>query len=98
MTGPGLSPARRVAWADLLQRVFEIDALSCPTCGGRMRVLSAITDPIVASRILRCLSLPPRAPPQASAQDGEPVPGRVGEEWLGEVPDFDFDQSPPSGD
>ncbi len=96
--GPGLSPARRVAWADLLQRVFEIDALHCPTCGGRMRVLSAITDPIVASRILRCLSLPPRAPPQASAKDGEPAPGRVGEEWLGEVPNFDFDQSPPSGD
>jgi hypothetical protein len=80
--------------AGSLQRAFEMHALRCPTCGGRMRVLSATTDPIVASRILRCLSLPP----QASAQDGEPVPGRVGEEWLGEVPDFDFDQSPPSGD
>jgi hypothetical protein len=29
---------------------------------------------------------------------GEPVPGRVEEAWPGEVPDFDFDQSPPSGD
>jgi hypothetical protein len=96
--GPCLSPACRVAWADLLQRVFEIDALRCPTCRGRMRVLSAITDPIVASRILRYLSLPPRAPPRASAKDGEPVPGRAGEECLDEVPEFDFDQSPPSGD
>jgi hypothetical protein len=37
----------------LLQRVFEVDALCCPRCGGRMRVLSAITDPAVAARILR---------------------------------------------
>ena len=32
-------PRRRTAWADLLQRVFEVDALCCPRCGGRMRIL-----------------------------------------------------------
>ena len=32
----------RMAWADLLQRVFEIDALRCPGCGARMRIH---TDP-----------------------------------------------------
>jgi hypothetical protein len=96
--GPGLVPPRRLAWADLLKRVFEVDALRCPKCDGQMRVLSAITDPIVAGRILRCLRLPPRAPPRASAKDREPVPGRAGEEWLDQVPEFDFDQSPPSGD
>jgi hypothetical protein len=62
-----------------------------------MRVLSAITDPIVPGRILRRLSLPPRPPPWTSATDGEPVAGRAGEEWLDEVPEFDSDQSPPSG-
>jgi hypothetical protein len=28
--------ARRMAWADLLQRVFEVDALCCPDCGARV--------------------------------------------------------------
>jgi hypothetical protein len=39
---------RRYLWADLLQRVFEVDALCCPRCGGRMRMLAAITEAAVA--------------------------------------------------
>jgi hypothetical protein len=39
---------RRTAWADLLQRVFEVDALRCPACGGRTRILASITQPDVA--------------------------------------------------
>lgn len=61
---------RRVPWAELLQRAFEVDALCCPKCGGRMRVRSAITDPTVAARILWCLALPSRAPPLATSRDG----------------------------
>jgi hypothetical protein len=88
----------RVAWADLLQRVFEVDALRCPACGGRMRILSAITEPDVARRILDCLHMPSRAPPLA-----EPKP-RAEErfeefstalDW-GDHPGFDFDQSGPA--
>ena len=89
---------RRTAWSELLRRVFEVDALCCTKCGGRMRVLSAITDPTVAGRILRCLSLPARAPPLAAANEGARVSGQAGDEWLGEVPAFDFDQSPPTRD
>ncbi len=66
--------------------------------GGRMRVLSAITDPTVAGQTLRCLSLPARAPPLAAANEEARVSGQAGAEWLGEVPAFDFDQSPPTGD
>jgi hypothetical protein len=89
---------RRVAWADLLQRVFEVDALACPKCGGRMRVLSAITDPTVAGRILRCLSLPARAPPLATAREKIGPPDFVGELASEVIPEFDFDQSRPSDD
>ena len=63
------SLARRIAWADLLKRVFEIDALRCPNCRGRMKKIAAITDPGVARRILECLALPPRAPPLAPADE-----------------------------
>ena len=87
-----------MAWADLLQRVFEVDALRCPACGGRMRILSAITEPDVARRILECLDMPSRAPPL-----GNPIraPGEISHEestagppW-DDDPGFDFDQSCP---
>jgi hypothetical protein len=85
--------ARRMRWAALLQRVFEVDALRCPRCGSTLRLIAAIEDPMVARRILDCLELPARAPPLAPAAADAPDltlgPG------LG--PDQDdrlFDQSP----
>jgi len=45
-----------------------------------MRVLSAITDPHVAPRMLECLKLPPRAPPLTQAREQEPK--------LDDAPDF----------
>jgi len=37
--------ARRTCWAALLQRVFAIDALTCPRCGSTLRLIAAIEDP-----------------------------------------------------
>jgi hypothetical protein len=93
-----LVPKHRIPWVELLQRVFEVDALWCPSCGGRMRVLSAITDPIVAARILRCLALPSRAPPLATSRDGTVHSDSEVDESFGRIPEFDFDQSQPLGD
>jgi hypothetical protein len=78
-TATPATPARRLAWAALLQRVFEVDALRCPGCGVRMRLIAAIEDPEVARKILECLDLPARAPPL------EPAPITVS---LG--PEIDF--------
>jgi hypothetical protein len=72
---PSAPIARRYAWAELLQRVFEVDALGCPSCGERMRILAAITDPAVARRILKCLGQPPRAPPLTLPAPPEPTTG-----------------------
>ncbi len=89
--------SRRMAWADLLQRVFGVDALCCPRCGARMRVLSAITDPDVARRILDCLRMPSRAPPLAAARPRaeERLEEPSSELDWGDDPGFDFDQSGP---
>jgi hypothetical protein len=57
---PGFYP-----WAQLMERVFELDVLSCPRCGGRMRILAAINPPDAIEKILACLGLPTRAPPIA---------------------------------
>ena len=33
---------RGSSWAALIQRVYEVDPLTCPRCGGRMRIISFI--------------------------------------------------------
>ena len=66
----------RSTWARLIKKIFEADPLLCP-CGGRMRIVSFITDPRVVDRILRhsksgrCKTrdpFEPRPPPGASAK------------------------------
>jgi hypothetical protein len=36
---------RNYSWAQLMMRVFELDVLCCPRCGGRMKILCAINPP-----------------------------------------------------
>jgi len=81
--GQCLSPAERRAamtWAQRLKRVFNIDIETCPKCGGAVKVIACIEDPVVINKILTHLDknavlnesvlLPqPRAPPQTSLFD-----------------------------
>src|SRR5467141_2033656 len=60
--------ARNYTWAQLMARIFALDVLECPRCGGRMRILAAIEDPSVAPKILDYLGLPSRPPPIAPAR------------------------------
>ena len=59
---------RRIPWAELLQRVFELDALRCHRCGGRRTLLAYITKPSAVRAILAHLGLPTEWPPQAPAR------------------------------
>ena len=61
------APSRRLPWAQLLARVFAVDALTCPRCSKPMRILAAIQTPQAIRAILDCLGLPSRPPPIASA-------------------------------
>jgi hypothetical protein len=75
-----IAAERRAAmsWAQRLKRVFRfsIDIETCSTCGGAMKVIASIEDPVVINKILghldsktavsNSLLLPDnRAPPQA---------------------------------
>jgi len=73
---------RRLQWAVLLQRVFEVDALRCPRCGSTMRLIAAIEDPTVARRILECLKLPARAPPPEPAAADNLDEEQAEDDWL----------------
>jgi hypothetical protein len=67
---PARKPARtyRIPWADLLAKVFEIDVLACPECGGRMMLIAFIAEPTIAKRILDHLHLDSTGPPLAPAR------------------------------
>ena len=64
-----------MTWAQRLKRVFGIDIETCSACGGALRIIAGIEDPVVIKNILTHLDkqdpsvevspLPPcRAPPQ----------------------------------
>jgi hypothetical protein len=61
------STASRKNWARLIQKIYEVDPLTCPKCQGSMRVISFIEDPQVIKKILKHLGLwevNPRPPPR----------------------------------
>jgi Putative transposase len=66
-TGPKRQPRTDIDWATLLRRVYDLDALAC-RCGGRLRVITLITEPAVARAILDSVGLPSQPPPVARAR------------------------------
>ncbi len=77
------TPAERrasMSWAQRLKRVFNIDIDTCSDCGGAVKVIACIEDPVIIEKILTHLNekvasartglLPQvRAPPQAELFD-----------------------------
>jgi hypothetical protein len=90
---PDRAARRRYRWAELLQRVFEIDALRCPRCGSTLRLIAAIEDPAVAGKILECLKLPARSPPIETASWAAIPPEPIAPD---RDADWEFDQSRPA--
>jgi hypothetical protein len=62
----------RIAWAKLLARVGEEFPLTCPNCGGDIRLISFITDQGPIRKILTHLG-EPLEPPHVSPARGPPV-------------------------
>ena len=44
---PADLPTAPLTWAERLKRVFAIDVLTCPRCGGRLRLIADVTEPTV---------------------------------------------------
>ena len=51
---------------DLLARVFSVDLSECAACGGRLRIIAALTDPASIRTYLEGVGLPAVPPPRAS--------------------------------
>jgi hypothetical protein len=44
-------------WAEMIRKVYEVDPLLCPKCGGQMRIIAFLTDFSVVDRIINHLKL-----------------------------------------
>ncbi len=57
-------------WADMIRKVYEIDPLICPKCGGQLRIISFIENYKVIDKIIDHLKLTFKAerPPPPRAQ------------------------------
>jgi len=53
----GSSKEYRKNWARLIQKIYEVDPLTCPKCQGRMKIISFIEDEEVIEKILKHLGL-----------------------------------------
>ena len=79
----------------LIARIYEVFPLSCPKCGGTMRIIAFIDEPGAIKQILTHLGVP-TTPPVVAPARGPPqwekaVPG--GTEPLAQpMPPFEFDQ------
>ncbi|MGB9005973.1 MAG: transposase [Candidatus Aminicenantales bacterium] len=68
-----LRPIPSKGWAAMIRKVYEVDPMLCPKCGGQMKVIAFLTDFSVVDRIIGHLKLtfvavkPP--PPQAASQE-----------------------------
>jgi hypothetical protein len=69
LDGALYAASSRVDWAVLLQRTHGVDAMRCPRCAGKMRVMATIIEPGVVKKILSHLGLPTEPLPRARARD-----------------------------
>jgi len=60
-------------WAAMIRKVYEIDPLLCPSCGGKMSIISFIEEPKTIDRIIRHLELTFEAerPPPPQCQEAQ---------------------------
>ena len=63
-TFPGKS-----TWARLIAKVYEVDPLVCTKCGGEMKVVAVIMDPVEVEKILRHLVKTGKSPPGVLKED-----------------------------
>ena len=71
--GEGITRRASQTWAMLIKKIFEVDPLACPKCGGAMKVIAFIEPPQggVIKKILRhCGEIFPRSWPKSLGKRG----------------------------
>jgi len=55
-----------------MHRAFAIDALACPHCGGRLRLIATLHDPAVIRKLLAHLGIAPGLAPSGPSPGPAP--------------------------
>jgi hypothetical protein len=67
-----LRPMPSKGWAAMIRKVYEVDPMTCPKCGGLMKVVAFLTDHVLVDWIIDHLKLSftaERPPPESVLQD-----------------------------
>ena len=59
----------RIDWAELLRRVYRVDALACPRCECRLEFIAVVTERSAIRRVLEHLGEPVTGPPATRVLD-----------------------------
>jgi hypothetical protein len=90
--------SKRILWAILLARIYEVFPLLCPLCGGTIQIISFVTETPTIHRILEHIGEPVE-PPRISPARGPPIwDEEINQDSYGDplaqpAPDDDFDQT-----
>jgi hypothetical protein len=57
MSEEEFKPVPSKGWAAMIRKVYELDPMVCPKCGGQMKVVAFITDYVAVDRIIDHLKL-----------------------------------------
>ncbi len=77
-SGDRSSKAFRRNWARMIQKIYEVDPLTCAKCGARMKILSFIENQQVIEKILKHLGLWEVNPPEVWRVKPRPPPKATG--------------------
>ena len=87
--------AARWVWAMLLARIYEVFPLTCPKCGGMMKIIAFIDEGDAVREILAHLG-EPVDPPRIAPARAPPLweaAGQGGDDFLIQpLPEYEFDQ------
>jgi hypothetical protein len=66
------TPLPSKGWGEMIRKVYEVDLMVCPRCGGRMKAVAFLTEHAVVDRIIDHLKLTftaERPPPGVAFQE-----------------------------
>jgi hypothetical protein len=80
----------RKNWARLIQKIYEVDPLTCPRCKGEMRIIAFIEKQEIIKKILKHLGLWEVNPPKGWRVKPRPPPKATGPP---KAPEYSLDYS-----
>jgi len=86
-------------WAMLLAKIFEINPLLCPSCGGEMKIIAFVTETAPIRKILRHIGEREHAPAISPSRDPPIFCTEIDQTQYGDdhaakpITEYEFDQT-----